>query len=419
MGGMGGMPGGMPGGMGGGMPGMDGDGPFSAAKLEALKTNPKIAEFMKDVKFKNLYDLCIQNPQMLIQFIQMDPRFQVVFQEMTGINLGDVQAQQAKREAEEEKTRQAQAEAQAKRDAEEAAKRKAAEEAAIPDEAKQELQRARDAEAKKLEGNGFYKKKDFKQALECYNAAIELNPNELLFYTNVAACHIEQKNFDLAISACEEAEKRAKGKYYDYVKLAKVLARKASAYEKSGQFEIALDTYSKALLENNDESIKLSMKNIEKKKRELEAKAYINPDIAEEHKRIAGELFKEKKFPEAIKEYDEGIRRDPTNKTLFTNRSMCYIKLAEPNYGLKDANKALELDPKFVKAWIRKAMCHQMLKEYHKAIDAYEKGLQIEPDNKDCLEGRAKVYNMIQASSHASSGNDEERFRHAMADPEI
>ena len=59
MGGMGGMPGGMPGGMGGGMPGMDGDGPFSAAKLEALKTNPKIAEFMKDVKFKNLYDLCI------------------------------------------------------------------------------------------------------------------------------------------------------------------------------------------------------------------------------------------------------------------------------------------------------------------------------------------------------------------------
>ena len=71
--------GGMGGGMGGGMPGMDGDGPFSAAKLEALKTNPKIAEFMKDVKFKNLYDLCIQNPQMLIQFIQMDPRFQVVF----------------------------------------------------------------------------------------------------------------------------------------------------------------------------------------------------------------------------------------------------------------------------------------------------------------------------------------------------
>jgi stress-induced-phosphoprotein 1 len=56
MGGMGGMPG--MGGMGGGMPGMGGDGPFSAAALAKLKTNPKIAKYFEDPKFKNLFELC-------------------------------------------------------------------------------------------------------------------------------------------------------------------------------------------------------------------------------------------------------------------------------------------------------------------------------------------------------------------------
>ena len=59
MGGMGGMPG--MGGMGGN------DGPFSAAALNKLKSNPRIAKYFEDPKFKNLFDLCVQNPQMLMQ----------------------------------------------------------------------------------------------------------------------------------------------------------------------------------------------------------------------------------------------------------------------------------------------------------------------------------------------------------------
>lgn len=58
MGGMGGM-----GGMGSKNPfGGGDDGPFSATKLEALKTNPKIAMHLMDPKFRNLYDMCIGNP---------------------------------------------------------------------------------------------------------------------------------------------------------------------------------------------------------------------------------------------------------------------------------------------------------------------------------------------------------------------
>lgn len=161
------------------------------------------------------------------------------------------------------------------------------------------------------------------------------------------------------------------------------------------------------------------MKRLEKAKKEADAKAYINPEIAEAHKNAGIELFKNGDFPGAIKEFDEGLRRDPTSTALYSNRCAAFIKLMEPAQGIKDANRAIELDPKFVKAWARKGTCHQMMKEYHKAIEAFDKGLQIDPNSRECQEGKMKTINLIQSTSHASSGNDEERMRHAMADPEI
>lgn len=52
-------------------------------------------------------------------------------------------------------------------------------------------------------------------------------------------------------------------------------------------------------------------------------------------------------------------------------------------------------------------------------MEAYDKGLALDPNSKECAEGKAKTISLIQTTSHASAGNDEERVRHAMADPEI
>lgn len=154
-----------------------------------------------------------------------------------------------------------------------------------------------------------------------YFQAIEKNPDEILFYSNVAACYIEQKKYDEAISMCDKGIESVKGKSYDFAKLAKVMARKASALEKKGDFDAALKQYSDALLENNESSIKDAMKRLEKVKKEKEAQAYINPEIAEAHKAEGSKLFKDGKYPAAIKEYDEGMRRDPKNVAILCNRA--------------------------------------------------------------------------------------------------
>jgi len=82
------------------------------------------------------------------------------------------------------------------------------------------------------------------------------------------------------------------------------------------------------------------------------------------------------------------------------------------------AEKAIELEPKYAKAHIRKAAVHRFLKEFHKALDCYELVLKMEPDNAEAKDMQYKTQMDIKVGMH-DQGNDEERLKRAMQDPEI
>ena len=146
MGGMGGMGGGMGGAGAGGMGGMFG-GPEAEAKLKA---NPRIAKYFEDPKFVSMWQMCSQNPQMLMQVIQTDPRFMDVFKELTGIDLMDVQEKEMKKKDEDKDTKKKRDEETKKRKEEEEKARKEAEEAALPQEERERIQKKKEADAFKL-----------------------------------------------------------------------------------------------------------------------------------------------------------------------------------------------------------------------------------------------------------------------------
>ncbi len=78
-----------------------------------------------------------------------------------------------------------------------------------------------------MQGNDAYKKRNFAKAKECYIKASEIDPDELIYYTNLGAVFFEEKNFDACIEACDRAIAKSKGS--DKVKLGKALGRKANA----------------------------------------------------------------------------------------------------------------------------------------------------------------------------------------------
>lgn len=290
----------------------------------------------------------------------------------------------------------------------------------MPSEEKARLAAKKAADELKAKGNEYYKAKDFDNALKLYQEAIDTNPEECMYFSNKAACYFEMRQFEKAIEECDAGMIICKGSNYDFVKAGKILARKANAQVQMGQFDESIVTYQAALLESNEHTYKQGLNKAKKMKHDTEATAYLNPEKAEEHRQKGNELFKGGKFADAIKEYDEGLRRDPKSVAIYSNRCATFIKLMEFPTALKDAEKCLDIDPKFVKAYARKGNCHHMMKEYHKAMKSYDEGLLIDSTNKECINGKQKTIMTINSEATSTGGEgDEERLRHAMADPEI
>jgi len=143
----------------------------------------------------------------------------------------------------------------------------------------------------------------------------------------------------------------------------------------------------------------------------------LDPEKSKEAKERGNELFKSGKYPEAIKEYSEAIKRNPSDPTLFTNRAAAYTKLGAYPEGIRDCNESLKLDPKSVKAFTRKGHIHFFMKEFSQAMSCYEKGLEFEPGNKELNEGMERV--VAQLQKEESKMSDEERLKKAMNDPEV
>lgn len=64
-------------------------------------------------------------------------------------------------------------------------------------------------------------------------------------------------------------------------------------------------------------------------KQKYDEESYIDPEKAEEHNNKGRELFLNGKFPEAVKEYEESIKRNPNEPKYYTNKASCLIKLLE------------------------------------------------------------------------------------------
>ena len=78
-------------------------------------------------------------------------------------------------------------------------------------------------------GNDAYKKKDFPTALSNYGKAIDQEPTEITYYLNIAAVHLEMKNFTECVNTCNKAIEVGRENGADFKLIAKALARMGRA----------------------------------------------------------------------------------------------------------------------------------------------------------------------------------------------
>lgn len=268
------------------------------------------------------------------------------------------------------------------------------------------------AKREKEEGNNAYKKKDFETALVHYNKAIEHDPTDITFYSNIAAVYFEQKEYRKSIEQCEKGIEVGRENRADYKLIAKAFARIGNSYKKLNESKNARTYFEKSLSEHRTPEVKTLLSQVEAIIKEEERRAFVDPEKAEEEKEKGNDFFKKGDFSNAIKHYTEAINRNPDDPKLYSNRAACYTKLAAFDLGLKDCDMCTKLDEKFIKGWIRKGKILQGMQQPSKALTAYQRALDIDNSNAEALEG-------FRACTMAVHANPEEVRKKAMNDPEV
>ncbi|KAA8500085.1 Hsp70-Hsp90 organizing protein [Porphyridium purpureum] len=407
------------------MDAMAGGGLFGPDMWGKLATNPETAPYLKDEAFVATLRDAQSDPSSMAKMAN-DPRMLKVFSVLLS---SMVQQQQqhtpngsaaAAREAAPSETAQVSQKANQASEHDRNVPRD--EKKAKPDfEQYPADQRAqKEAEWEKEAGNSAYKARKFELAMQHYNRAIELHPENVGYLVNRAAVKLETKDYDGCIADCELAIKNnaEQNLRTDYKIIARAYGRIGTAYSKQGKHEQAIAFFEKSLLEARDDKIQDKLLEARRAKREADEHEYINPELSQAAREKGNDLFKKGDYPEAIKHYTEAIRRNPNEAAPYSNRAAAYMKLGEFPHAMKDCDKALELDPKFLRAYSRKASIHFFLKEYHKCMDIYQQGLALDPENREFRDGLRQT--MIAIQQQQSSGEvDEAQLQHAMADPEI
>ncbi|XP_075695128.1 small glutamine-rich tetratricopeptide repeat-containing protein beta [Rhinoderma darwinii] len=119
------------------------------------------------------------------------------------------------------------------------------------------------AEQLKDEGNNYMKEQIYEAALDCYSQAVELDPNNAVYYCNRAAAHSQLGRHGDAIKDCEKAISID-------AKYSKAYGRMGRALAAMNKYKEAISNYQKALdLDPENESYKSYLKIAEQKVRQV------------------------------------------------------------------------------------------------------------------------------------------------------
>lgn len=167
--------------------------------------------------------------------------------------------------------------------------------------------------AQELEkGNEFYQQKNFSNALQSYNLALELNPNLAEVYNNRGLIYYELGKYDQALQDYNSALNLR----YNF---AQALNNRGNVYAQLGQYQNALQ--------------------------DLQSAVNLSNNTAEIHNNLGSVYFSLKRYDEAVAEYTRAIQLNSNYADAYYNRSAAYYAQGKYSDASADIKRALNLNP--------------------------------------------------------------------------
>ena len=185
------------------------------------------------------------------------------------------------------------------------------------------------------EGNVYYSKMKFKEAIVSYDKAIKRNLNFYQAYTNRGLAKI-------GLAAFENTELNLNSAINDFSKSIEINPKFEDAYFQRANAREVFDT---------TEAIKDYSKVID-----------LNPKAYDSYNNRG--ILKEglSNYKEAINDYNKAIELNPRYAEAYNNRGSSNAKLTMHKEAINDYNKAIELNPRYAEAYNNRGFVKELLK---------------------------------------------------------
>jgi stress-induced-phosphoprotein 1 len=137
------------------------------------------------------------------------------------------------------------------------------------------------------------------------------------------AVNFQIGKYEECIKDCEEAISVGREHRASFSLIARALVRIGNAHYKLGNLEAALEAYRNSQTEERSRETAKLINKVEQEKVRKDEQDYINPELAVAAKERGNAAYKENNYPEALKEYSEGISRCLCMCLLSLSLSLC------------------------------------------------------------------------------------------------
>jgi serine/threonine protein kinase len=197
------------------------------------------------------------------------------------------------------------------------------------------------------EGLTFNRAGEFKEAIEAYGCAIQLNPSYAAAYNNRGIAYCNLKEHTKAIA--------------DFNRAIELNPGDAAAYYNRGIAYHNLKEYIKAIADST---------------RAVE----LNPSYAAAYNNRGNAYRNLKEYTKAVEDCTRAIELDPGDAAAYYNRGVAYEGQKEYRKAIEDYNRVIELDPRRAIAYGGRGFAYYYLDNYRHAIQDFDYALQLDPD---------------------------------------